>query len=347
MPDTRHYLTTAWAALSLLIAGCATVPTEYHEPASLGAADRTALNTRVFERTCELVNKKYFDASFHGVDWSAMRAQYRPEAVAAPDEESLYRVLNRLCAELKESHLQAFTPRQVHNGRFAQRETYRPESRELPGGFRYLRFASFNIGRFSWLSGEIKANRSAPGFIVDLRHNPGGHGNTLAIMLGQFFPQRIDFGRLTNRDGEPTEKSGSSLWFATYRGPLVVLTDGSTASAAEIFAHVLQYYKRATVVGRRTGGWVLLSFDYALPDGGRLVVPEQDYVGLDGQRLEGRGVTPDVVVPAPSLADLRAGRDPDLEAALNVLHQPDSAPGNKRRAESAPRSIDPQLNLPP
>ena len=127
----------------------------------------------------------------------------------------------------------------------------------------------------------------------------------------------------------------------------MVLTDGSTASAAEIFAHVLQYYKRATVVGRRTGGWVLLSFDYALPDGGRLVVPEQDYLGLAGQRLEGRGVTPDVVVPAPSLADLRAGRDPDLEAALTLLRQPDSAPGNKRRAESAPRSIDPQLNLPP
>jgi carboxyl-terminal processing protease len=147
-------------------------------------------------------------------------------------------------------------------------------------------------------------------------------------MLDQFFPHRINYGRFTSRDGEPTEKSGSSFIFATYPGPLVVLIDRPTASAAEIFAHVVQHYKRATIVGRRTAGWVLVSFNYGLSDGGRLQIPEKDYVGLDGQRLEGRGVTPDVVVPSPSLTDLRAGRDPDVEAALSLLRQSAPSPGD-------------------
>ena len=37
------------------------------------------------------------------------------------------------------------------------------------------------------------------------------------------------------------------------------------------------------------------------------------------QRLEGRGVTPDITTPAPTLADLRAGLDRDLDAALQVF----------------------------
>jgi hypothetical protein len=43
------------------------------------------------------------------------------------------------------------------------------------------------------------------------------------------------------------------------------------------------------------------------------------YIGVDGERLEGRGVEPDVAVPAATLADWRAGRDPELAAALAEL----------------------------
>ncbi|HYD84080.1 MAG TPA: S41 family peptidase, partial [Opitutus sp.] len=104
-----------------LAAGCATVPTEYREPAPLAAEERAALNGKVFDRVWELVNEKYFDASFRGVDWAAMPERYRDEAVAATDDEGLYRVLNRMCAELKESHLVALTPRRVHENRVDHR----------------------------------------------------------------------------------------------------------------------------------------------------------------------------------------------------------------------------------
>ena len=80
----------------------------------------------------------------------------------------------------------------------------------------------------------------------------------------------------------------------------------------------MQFHHRAIVVGRRTAGAVIVAREYPLPDGGRLQVATEDYRGLDGKRLEGNGVKPDVEVEL-KLADVRAGRDRDLDAALQVL----------------------------
>ncbi|HWA86665.1 MAG TPA: hypothetical protein VG710_10610, partial [Opitutus sp.] len=94
--------------------GCATRISEYREPPPLAANERTALNLRVFDRAWTLVDEKYFDAHFRGVDWRAMRARYRPQAAQAADDIALYHVLNRMCGELKESHLAALAPRRAH-----------------------------------------------------------------------------------------------------------------------------------------------------------------------------------------------------------------------------------------
>jgi carboxyl-terminal processing protease len=98
----------------------------------------------------------------------------------------------------------------------------------------------------------------------------------------------------------------------------VVLVDTATGSAAEIFAAVLQDHGRATIVGRRTAGAVLASWFYRLPDGGELQLSREDYIAPKGRRIEAAGVQPDIVVPR-LLADVRAGRDRDLESALRVL----------------------------
>jgi C-terminal processing protease CtpA/Prc len=63
-----------------------------------------------------------------------------------------------------------------------------------------------------------------------------------------------------------------------------------------------------------------------LPDGGVLDVSEMDYRTAAGSRLEGAGLTPDMQV-APTLEDLRRGRDRALTLALELL----KAQGNKDR----------------
>jgi carboxyl-terminal processing protease len=348
-----------------------------------------------------MVNDKYFDPQFRGVNWQAMRTKYRDQAAAATDDTQLYAVLDRLCHELRESHLSPLPPLRTHEIRTDRRMavgmgwmalegrqviteivpggpaeeagvqvgwivtscdgqpmpdgpplaprlgrpvtygfldlkneprniTFQPQllkfdqlvSRELPGGNRYLRFDRFGPDSLHWLSDQLKEHRRAPGVVLDLRENPGGYVVAFQLAVGEFFDRRVGTGRFVRRNGRAKDSRNLSLLPARYPGKVVILTSGATGSAAEIFAHVLQYHGRATVVGRRTAGAVIVSRTWPLPGGGTLQIPVQDYRGLDGRRLEGRGVLPDIGVPQPALADLRNGRDPDLERALGALGQP-------------------------
>ncbi|HVU24365.1 MAG TPA: S41 family peptidase [Opitutus sp.] len=389
--------------VALLAGGCATPVTEYHEPPPLTASERTALNAQVFDRAWQLVDDKYFDARFRGVDWRAQCARYRPAAVKAQDDAELYRVLNDMCGELKESHLTALAPRRTHeletehraaigirwqlidgkrvvmdvvpggpadqagiergwllvsrNGApLREGETFvahvgeavtfgfldlqnqprtltvtpqlitfdQLETRELAGGCVYLRFDKFDRDALAWLSDELKRHEAAPGVVLDLRLNGGGSTFALSMAIAEFFPRRVEEGRVIRRSGWEREARSFAWNSARYRGRVVILTGAATASAAEIFAHVLQYHGRATVIGQKTAGAVIYARNYALPGGGSLQVPVMDFVGLDGKRLEGRGVTPDIVEPPPTLADRRGDRDTALVAALDVLERPAS-----------------------
>src|SRR6185295_4394729 len=94
-------------AVALLAGGCVTAPPA---PVVLSAGERAAYNEKVFDRAWDLVNRKFFDAKFRGVDWSAMRERYRPEAEKAADDDALYATINAMLAELKESHVAAISP---------------------------------------------------------------------------------------------------------------------------------------------------------------------------------------------------------------------------------------------
>lgn len=194
-------------------------------------------------------------------------------------------------------------------------------ARELDGGFVYLRFDEFDGPDRRWLGRQLQQHAAAPGVVIDLRRNPGGETFSLGITIGEFFERAVDCGTFISRSGARSVKNSWQLGSARYRGRVVVLIDGGTGSAAEIFAAVLQDHGRATVVGRKSSGAVLASWFYRLPGGGELQLSREDYVAPKGRRIEGVGIEPDVVV-SRSLADVRAGRDPDLEAALRILRAP-------------------------
>ena len=194
----------------------------------------------------------------------------------------------------------------------------RQEVRVLAGGVVYLRFDAFDPADRRWLSDQLKTNRAASGVVIDLRRNPGGGTISLGITIGEFFDRAVDCGTFITRGGYRGGKSSWQMGSARYGGSVVVLVDGATGSAAEIFAAVLQEHGRAAIVGRKTAGAVLASWYHGLPDGGELQLSRQDYVTPKGRRLENEGVAPDVKV-VRTVADVRAGRDVELEAALRVL----------------------------
>jgi C-terminal peptidase prc len=168
--------------------------------------------------------------------------------------------------------------------------------------------------------------RRARGLILDLRNNGGGESEAMTDVASIFLLPRTRLGRFTDRTGrvvvEPQTRTAMALAaeaIARFDGSLVILMSERTASAAEIFVASIKEARRATLIGTSTCGCVLaIRRRHLLPDGGELDVSEMDYRTNDGVRLEGIGVAPDEVVTL-GLPDIRTGRDPAIERALERL----------------------------
>lgn len=89
----------------------------WQAPAVAEAPDRARerLNARVFDQVWRDVGRHYYDPELNGLDWDAMRATFRPQALAAPDERRLYLVLGRMLAGLDDDHARAVPPAAVVN----------------------------------------------------------------------------------------------------------------------------------------------------------------------------------------------------------------------------------------
>jgi carboxyl-terminal processing protease len=76
-----------------------------------------ALEARVFDRACELVEKHYWDREKAGPRWTDACGHYRPRAVAARDRQAFYTVLGEMLATLGDSHVYAIDPVQIAIGK--------------------------------------------------------------------------------------------------------------------------------------------------------------------------------------------------------------------------------------
>ncbi len=196
------------------------------------------------------------------------------------------------------------------------------ETRQFPGGITYLRFDGFTP---AWLLGgglaakamDVIDDAGPGGLILDLRYNHGGRSLEMARIGGRLLGDDTILGYSRKADGAMVIQDGLLLG-DHYHGPLVVLIGPSTASAAEVIAAAVQDHKRGKLIGRTTNGSAVIGNKFELPDGGELMVPVQDFLRIDERRIDGVGVEPDIWL-VPTLEDVRAGRDPVLERALQEL----------------------------
>jgi carboxyl-terminal processing protease len=64
----------------------------------------------VFDDVWETIRERYYDPTFHGVDWQAQRAVFRPMAAEATSAETLYGILRRMIGNLRDAHTRIRTP---------------------------------------------------------------------------------------------------------------------------------------------------------------------------------------------------------------------------------------------
>jgi len=143
------------------------------------------------------------------------------------------------------------------------------------------------------------------GLVVDLRSRWGGAPADAA----ELFLGRTPDMQMIDRDGDVSYVN------TRWRKPVVGIVDEGTRSGMDIFANAFKE-NGIPLVGSETAGDVVAGRGYLLPDDSLLVLAVADVL-VDGERLEGNPVQPDVEVPF----DIRYadGADPQLDAAIDAL----------------------------
>ena len=165
-------------------------------------------------------------------------------------------------------------------------------------GAQYQRLLEHEI-----FSGALK---EAEALVLDLRD---GWGGAQAHYLDLFTAQGPTV-TMVDRSGDV------SVTNVKWRKPVVMLVNGGTRSGKEMLAYGFKKYGVGEVIGTRTAGAVLAGRAFLLSDGSLLLLAVAD-VRVDGQRLEGLGVTPTIEVPW--VVEYAQGKDPQLERAIALL----------------------------
>ena len=148
--------------------------------------------------------------------------------------------------------------------------------------------------------------KDADGLVLDLRDGWGGaNPSYLNIFTAQ--GPNLAFVR---RNGEKT------TWTYQWRKPVAMLVNEGSRSGKEILAFGFQQYEIGPVVGSQTAGAVVGGSAFLMQDGSLLYLAVVDAF-IDGERLEGKGIIPDI--PAPFSLEYAQGEDPQKKRAIEVV----------------------------
>jgi carboxyl-terminal processing protease len=195
----------------------------------------------------------------------------------------------------------------------------------------YVRIPSFADPGFQRKALEyVTQFHSAGGLVIDVRGNHGGStpGRLIEALMDRLYrwyqeatPYRL--GTMTSSSSRyrlewtPNWERPDS---AAFRGRVVILIDGGCASACEDFIVPFKDNHRAVLVGEASAGSsgqpYITNFLGSISVG----IGAKREIFPDGSTFEGVGAAPDVpVLPTP--ADYRAGRDPVLTRAMEILNR--------------------------
>jgi carboxyl-terminal processing protease len=189
----------------------------------------------------------------------------------------------------------------------------------LDNGIGYVQITTFGDNTTSELRATLKdlMAQKPKGLVIDLRNNGGGYLQTAVEVASEFIPKGVvlyeQYGNGT-RNTYDVIPGGQATQI-----PLVVLINEGTASASEIVSGAIQDYGRGKLVGVTSYGkgsvqnWVPLS-----DNEGAVRVTIAKWLTPKERSISNVGLTPDVTVEITD-ADRQAGRDPQLDKAIQVL----------------------------
>lgn len=297
----------------------------------------------------KILNEKYCFFSFkreeYGLDWNEVYDRYSKQATPGISRDSLFTVLNNMMAELRDGHVNLYTPFNI--GRYWDwfqnyprnfdaniQRNYLGNNYRIAGGMKYTilpdSIGYIYYGSFSNGVGETNLDYilaylyTCKGIIIDIRDNGGGNLTQVNTIAGRFTDERRLSGYIQHKTGKGHDDfSGLYPMYLDpsdrvhYRGPVAVLTNRSVFSAANNFVSVMQLLPQVVTVGDRTGGGSGLPFSSELPNGWSIRFSASPIYDSGKQHTE-FGIDPDKRVNM-SLEDMLNGIDSIIEVAKETL----------------------------
>lgn len=197
----------------------------------------------------------------------------------------------------------------------AKIDLYKVES-EILDGICYIRYSGFTQSATDEVEKIISTLNNVDGVIVDVRNNPGGELDSAIKLCDLFLDDEMIM--------YTVDKNGNKQEYNAEKGkcdlPLAIIVNGSSASAAEVFAGSLQANDRAVIVGEKTyGKGVTQTVQYVNPrdlSAGAIKLTTHKNYTPDGRWIN-ESIIPDVKVNCEDVSDINT--DSAFTVAVDTL----------------------------
>lgn len=163
----------------------------------------------------------------------------------------------------------------------------------------------------------LENTNNTKGLIIDLRGNTGGLLPNAVFISNLFMPNGNKIVSIVGRNGYHYDVIAQDNNIEIDK-PLVLLVDGSSASASEIFSGAMKDYHRAKLVGTKTYGKGMVQKIIPMPNETGINLTIAKYLTPNGNDINKLGIEPDIVEPITK-ADIIDKKDPQLEKAKQVI----------------------------
>ncbi|MBC7712677.1 MAG: S41 family peptidase [Rhizobacter sp.] len=173
----------------------------------------------------------------------------------------------------------------------------------LQNGYAYVRLTQFQKKSAEYIADALKKMRAdlknkatLKGVVLDLRSNPGG-----------LLDEAVDVSSIFLKDGivvstESRDPKNKEIRYVKKTGykeldvPLVVLINGSSASASEIVSGALQDSKRAIIMGTQSFGKGSVQSVAKIDETSGVKLTIAQYMTPNNRKIQAVGITPDVTI---------------------------------------------------